>query len=156
MLSAAGHNLEASWLILDTLDYLRSIRASASFEVDPDWDLSVNCTSTAVTLGTAASHTFKAVTSEYGIAGGYDQQHGGVYEWGTATAPVSKVKVWWVQAEAMLAFWKLHSFYKGLGKVELGQEYLQKLVETTGFVKKHLMDGEGGEQYWRVSDVADN
>lgn len=134
--------------MFDTLDYLRSI-SIPTYDLDTDSDLRLNCTTTAVTIGTSAGHATRQIAPGYSISGGYDAVHGGVFEWGTPTALVGTSKVWWIQAEAMLAFWKLHRFYKALGS-PLAQEYLKKLVETTGFVRAHLVDPAAGEQSWLV------
>lgn len=145
---SAGHNLESTWLVADTLDYLDSI-AAISPEVSQEYR------ATAMSIGAAA------------VRDGYDMQHGGVYESGSpTTGPQSKIKVWWVQAEAMLALWKLHQYYDqpeqgGAGSTSQGDglggssgsapSYLEVLAHTVSFVREHQTDAAGGgEQFWQV------
>jgi hypothetical protein len=48
------------------------------------------------------------------VRDGFDSQAGGIFESGGAEAgPQSRLKVWWVQAEALLALWKLHVWFDG-------------------------------------------
>lgn len=156
-LFSAGHNLEAAWLVLDTLTHLQPIAA-----LDPSTRSTYQAA--AVSVGAAAARD------------GYDSQHGGVFEGGTAEGPVSKVKVWWVNAEAMLAFYKLHEHQQqqqalvaataavqqgstaagavgGVGGDDEADSnmYLRMLADTVRFVKQHLVNHKGGgEQYWQV------
>jgi hypothetical protein len=89
----AGHNLESTWLVADTLNYLQSISA-----ISPQ--LARQYRATVMSIGAAAARA------------GFDRVHGGIYEYGSpATGPESTVKVWWIQAESMLALWKLHQYY---------------------------------------------
>jgi hypothetical protein len=80
------------------------------------------------------------------------------------------VKVWWVQAESMLALWKLHQYY-GLGEGAAGPaaagqgsradaaaggrlRYLRVLAKTAAFVREHSTDtAGGGEMFWQVRMV---
>lgn len=153
----AGHNLESTWLVADTLDYLVSILAISKRLVQQYRD-------TVMSIGAAA------------VRDGYDSLHGGVYETGLpVTGPQSTLKVWWVQAESMLALWKLHQYYgssrgaagnagAGLAAGEVdaewhkpprpgrgGQRYLRVLAKTAKFVRQHVTDeAGGGEQFWQV------
>lgn len=82
--------MELTWLVADTLDYLMSISAI-------DQQLAQQYRGTVMSIGAAA------------VRDGFDSQHGCIYETGLpVTGPVSTVKVWWVQAESVLALWKLH------------------------------------------------
>ena len=81
-----------------------------------------------------------------------------------------QVKVWWVQAESMLALWKLHQYY-GLGEGAAAAaapaaavkgsgadaaaggrlSYLRALAKTAAFVREHSTDAAGGgEMFWQV------
>jgi len=146
-----GHNLESTWLVADTVDYLRSIRA-----ISPS--LAKQYRQTVMSIGAAA------------VRDGFDTQHGGIFESGQPSlGPQSKVKVWWVQAESMLALWKLHQYY-GLGEGATAAapaaavkgsgadaaaggrlRYLRVLAKTAAFVREHSTDAAGGgEMFWQV------
>ncbi|KAF8072807.1 Cellobiose 2-epimerase [Scenedesmus sp. PABB004] len=122
-----GHNLEAAWLLLDTIDHLQAVGAL-------DDAAAMACRDAALAVGEAA------------LAAGYDAVHGGVFEAGTPEGgPTSRVKVWWVQAESMLALWKLHELRGGSGG------HLERLAQTARFVSAHLLDqGGAGEMLWQV------
>lgn len=80
----AGHNLESTWLVADTLDYLLSIRA-----ISPA--VAKQYRRTVMSIGAAA------------VRDGFDTQHGGIFESGLpSVGPQSKVKVWWVQVRGFL------------------------------------------------------
>jgi mannose/cellobiose epimerase-like protein (N-acyl-D-glucosamine 2-epimerase family) len=101
------------------------------------------------------------------VRDGFDWQYGGIYETGLpVTGPTSTLKVWWVQAESMLALWKLHQHYgRGHGQLEAtaagavdaggaggDRQYLRALATTASFTLQHLTDtAGGGEQFWQVS-----
>eukprot|EP00878_Enallax_costatus_P015536 GHUV01016273.1.p1 GENE.GHUV01016273.1~~GHUV01016273.1.p1 ORF type:complete len:141 (+),score=36.69 GHUV01016273.1:176-598(+) len=76
---------------------------------------------------------------------GYDSSNGGVFEDGLpGTGPRSTAKIWWVQAESMLALWKLYKHSKN------DVQYLEKLAATVRFVAEHVNDKHFGEWYWQV------
>ena len=82
----------------------------------------------------------------YSLQHGYDNQHGGFYNSG----PLGKAsddtnKVWWVQAEALVALLEL---YKLSGDVR----YYQAFEETLSFITKHQL-APGGS--WWTSCQAD-
>jgi mannobiose 2-epimerase len=122
-----GHNIEASWLILDALKVLE---AAGSI----DAALLQQYKGTAMAIGAQAA------------AEGWDDQHGGLFLLGTpGKTPSSTEKVWWVQAEAAIAFWDLHHHYDS----QAG--YLQKLSDTVNFIVKYLNDPDYGEWVWQVA-----
>jgi hypothetical protein len=122
---AAGHNLESTWLVADTLDYLLAIHA-----INPA--TATRYRATAMDIGAAA------------VQQGYDAVHGGVFESGLpGQAPNSTLKVWWVQMESVMALYKLYQHSGDVG-------YLQKLAQSTGFVRQHVLDSTYGEMYWQV------
>lgn len=128
--TTSGHNLESTWLVADTLDYLLSIKAIAPA-------LATGYRATAMSVGAAA------------VKASYDSQHGGVFEHsqpGTATNVTSKAKIWWVQAESMLGLWKLYKYYDN------DKQYLEKLADIVKFVRNHVTDAMYGEQYWQVEE----
>jgi mannose/cellobiose epimerase-like protein (N-acyl-D-glucosamine 2-epimerase family) len=75
---------------------------------------------------------------------GYDEVHGGVFEAGLpGQAPSSTLKVWWVQMESVMALYKLYEYSRD-------SSYLQKLAQSTRFVREHVLDSTYGEMYWQV------
>lgn len=134
-LPCSGHNLEAAWLALDTLDYLHSINAIND-------ELAASYRTAAISVGEAA------------VRDGYDHKHGGIFQDGSASGgPVNTDKVWWVQAEAMQALWKLHQHHEEISSGSSGM-YLQMLADTVRFMKEHVTDTQGpGEQFWQVRAV---
>lgn len=135
----------------EALDYLLSINATIQQTHD-------RCTAAA--MATAAVAVNKA----------QDAQYGGFYELRTADGNISTSKVWWVQADAMLALYKLHRYFDAVGRntttataVAAGTagnaarlDYLQLLADTARFVRQYQTDNEvAGEQFWQVRTVAD-
>lgn len=123
------------------------------------------CTAAALAAGTAA------------VCEAHDQQHGGFYELfdprasanteGANLMGISRVKVWWIQNEALLALYKLHKFQAKTPRpgASVGQSeaaaaggaagtqpnYVQLLAETARFLRQHQTDDEiAGEQFWQV------
>jgi hypothetical protein len=126
---AAGHNLESTWLVADTLDYLLAKRA-----IDPA--AAARYRTTAMDIGAAA------------VQQGYDAVHGGVFESGLpGQAPSSTLKVWWVQMESVMALYKLYEHSRD-------SSYLRKLAQSTRFVREHGLDSSYGEMYWQVGAVS--
>jgi hypothetical protein len=142
---ATGTNVELSWLMAETLDYLLSINATSQQTHD-------RCTAAA--MSTAAAAVDKA----------HDTQHGGFYELRTSDGNVSTAKVWWVQADAMLALYKLHQYFGTAGRnttaataMSAGAgnatrpDSLRLLADTVRFVRQYQTDNEvAGEQFWQV------
>lgn len=145
-------------MVADTLNYLLSISAI-------DQQLAQQYRATVMLIGAAA------------VRDGFDVQHGGIYETGLPVkGPVSTVKVWWVQAESMLALWKLHEHSQSSadGSTATGsdseaapgtgaggarwldqhgqqQSYLRMLAQTARFVRRYVTDDAGdGELFWQV------
>jgi hypothetical protein len=122
-------------LALDTLDYLHSINAINN-------ELAASYRTAAISVGEAA------------VRDGYDHKHGGIFQNGSASdGHVNTDKVWWVQAEAMQALWKLHQHHEEISSGSSGM-YLQMLADTVRFMKEHVTDTQGpGEQFWQVRAV---
>lgn len=135
----------------EALDYLLSINATTQQTHN-------RCTAAAMATAAAA------------VSEAQDAQHGGFYELRTAGGNVSTSKVWWVQADAMLALYKLHRYFDAAGRntttataAAAGTagngtkpDYLQLLADTARFVRQHQTDNEvAGEQFWQVRTVAD-
>jgi hypothetical protein len=139
----AGTNLEISWLMSEALDYLLSINSTTNAT-------HAQCTAAAMATGASA------------IDDAHDPINGGFYELKTADGNVSTAKVWWIQANAMLALWKLHQYYGSVANSTVPpegagngrQDYLLLLVEMTRFVRQSQTDTEvAGEQFWQVGCV---
>eukprot|EP00775_Hariotina_reticulata_P013461 gene13461-13587_t len=88
-----GHNLEAAWMMSDVADYLQSIQA--------------------ITPATRDSYYQRLMgIAQAALRDGYDQIHGGVFELGSPSkGPTSRVKVWWVQDETLLALYKMYKYF---------------------------------------------
>jgi mannose/cellobiose epimerase-like protein (N-acyl-D-glucosamine 2-epimerase family) len=124
-----GHNLEAAWLIMDAVQHFAAVGALTA-------PLAARYEAAARAMAAAA------------LRDGFDTQHGGVFESGTPHGgAASRVKVWWVQAESMLALWQLYAH--GGSPLRLKQ-----LARTAAFIRTYLDDsqkpGAPGEQVWQV------
>lgn len=127
----------------EALGYLLSINATTYTNATH-----TQCTAAAMSTGAAA------------VNEAHDANIGGFYELKTADGNVSTAKVWWIQANAMLALWKLHQYYGSVGSSSTvegadsrngRQDYLVLLVETARFVRRYQTDNEvAGEQFWQV------
>lgn len=108
------------------MDYLQSLKAITEQQAS-------KYLATVVSIGQSA------------LRDGYDSAHGGVYESGNPEDGVtSTVKVWWVQAESMLAMWKIYQHTQDLAD-------LQMLAETAQFVRRYILDDTHGGLYWQVA-----
>jgi hypothetical protein len=144
-----GTNFLVAWMVPEIWEYLLSL--------DPTSPLvqqyNAECTAAALAAGTAA------------VRQAHDQQYGGFFEsfdpkaaantTGANTTGISKVKVWWIQNEALLALYKLHKNQANStqpGAASTAPNYLQLLAETARFLRQHQTDNEvAGEQFWQVS-----
>ncbi|KAI8465540.1 MAG: Six-hairpin glycosidase-like protein [Monoraphidium minutum] len=134
-----GHNLESAWLMTVSADMLRRRGA--------------------LSPTAAAAYTDRvAAVAARAAREGYDAASGGVYEAGVpGSAPgqgkgASTDKVWWVQAEALLALWQLHARAArgGAGGAGAACAYLDQLEGTLKFIAAHLVDPADGGVLWSV------
>jgi mannobiose 2-epimerase len=105
-----GHNVQFAWML---------IRAEAVLGLDRSWDV------------------FHAHV-DHALRYGYDHARGGVYHVGSGDMPATGTKkLWWVQAEAMVALTDalLHCWE---------QRYSSALVQTIRFVERHQTDRADG------------
>lgn len=78
----------------------------------------------------------------------FDAEHGGIFYEASPDGAVVTDKEWWPQAEAVVGFLNAYE--------ETGREaFLDAAVQTWAFVKRHVVDGEGGEWHRRVSREGD-
>jgi len=116
-----GHDLETSWLLLDTARALGR----------PDDPLVQDV---ARRLGVASS------------AAGFDAQRGGFFEEGPpGKAAVLRDKIWWIQAEALPASFRL---YELTGDAV----HLERLERTLDFIEQHQRDREHGGWFWGIRE----
>jgi mannobiose 2-epimerase len=114
-----GHDMETGWLLLE------AARAVGR----PD-DPRLLAAARAMILVPAAA--------------GYDAALGGYFEEGPpGAAPTKREKVWWVQAEALLALWRM---FELTGDPVL----LDRFEATLGFIETHQRDRESGEWFWGI------
>jgi mannose/cellobiose epimerase-like protein (N-acyl-D-glucosamine 2-epimerase family) len=149
-------------MVPDIWDYLLSLDPTSPVVQQ----YNTECTAAALAAGTAA------------VREAHDPQYGGFYESfdprasanteGANPMGISRVKVWWIQNEALLALYKLHKLQvialqpqagnavgqAGAAGAGAGTQpnYLQLLAETARFLRQHQTDNEvAGEQFWQVS-----
>ncbi len=103
--SSYGHDIELSWLLIDSSEALGRSRDAAIL---------------------AASHALV----EHTLRDGFDRELGGVYDEGPAAGPArSRRRFWWVQAEALVGFlnaWQL------TGKPEYRERFEQQARYVLG------------------------
>jgi mannose/cellobiose epimerase-like protein (N-acyl-D-glucosamine 2-epimerase family) len=107
------------------LDYLQSLKAISKQQAS-------EYLATVISIGQAA------------LRDGYDTTHGGVFESGNPQEGATvTLKVWWVQAESMLAMWKIYQHTQNLADLHM-------LAETARFVRRFILDQVHGGLYWQV------
>lgn len=79
------------------------------------------------------------------IAEGIDASGGVLYEYDPITNHLDTDKHWWPQAEAIVG---LNYAYRFNPK----KEYASNALNIWNFTKRHLLDAENGEWYWRVDE----
>lgn len=110
-----GHNLELIWVLTDAC-------AAADIPVHPLRGLFENLFGYCLTYG-------------------YDSDKSGFYRSGPVNHPADdRIKVWWVQAEALPASLSLY-------RLTGDRRYLSVFQETYSFIEKTLVDWEHGEWY---------
>lgn len=115
-----GHDLENIWLLEDAL------RAAG--------------------LPVEAWIEFFRQNFDYSMRFGWDSRDGGFWDWGPLGKPAeSRVKVWWVQAEALVS---ALTMYKLTGD----RQYMDVFASTWSFIEKHMADGERGEWWPQVDE----
>jgi hypothetical protein len=100
--SPAGHNLESTWLVAETVDYLRSIHA-----ISPA--LAKQYRQTVMSIGAAA------------VRDGFDTQHGGIFESGQPSlGPQSKVRAHCAQCCTTYAILSIIAVSATVAQLEIG------------------------------------
>jgi mannobiose 2-epimerase len=69
-----------------------------------------------------------------------------IYEFNKTKNHIDKDRHWWVQAEAVVGF--LNAF-----KLTGNKEWLSKAQNCWNFISEKLVDKEGGEWFWSISDT---
>jgi mannobiose 2-epimerase len=78
---------------------------------------------------------------------GFDEQKGGFFNSGPFNQPATdRNKVWWAQAEALVASLRMHQL---TGE----QKYLDVFARTWDFIDKYMIDWQHGE--WRDTITPD-
>jgi mannobiose 2-epimerase len=116
-----GHDLETSWLLLDTARILGR----------PD---DSRVTAAALRLGTLSAEA------------GFDGRAGGYFEEGAPGAPPAlRDKIWWIQAEALPALYRLY--------VLTGDAlHLGRLERTLDFIESYQRDRRYGGWFWGIGE----
>lgn len=124
-----GHDLEASWLLLDAIDELD---ARGALAIEQRRTVLAGCRRMA----------------EHAVATGVDPL-GGVFDWGVPKdAPsgpcvIGQDKVWWTQAEALFGIFRLFE--------ATGEHWLIEVLENTlRFLLQRSWDPVGQEFFWAV------
>jgi mannobiose 2-epimerase len=123
-----GHDIEASWLLCEARDVLRRYAQRSGG---------------AVTLPAASEPALRLATVT--LEEGYDPERGGVYDERDGDE-IDPCRIWWVQAESMVGFLNA---YQLTGK----EEFIEALSRTWEFVSVHMLDRDGGEWHWGVTDT---
>ncbi len=115
-----GHDLENIWLLEDAL-------RAAGLPVQP-W------------LG-FFRHNF-----EYSMRFGWDARNGGFWDWGPLGRPAeSRIKIWWVQAEALVS---ALTMYRLTGE----RQFREVFERTWQFIESHMADLENREWHAQVDE----
>lgn len=110
-----GHNLEALWLIAEACQLVRI----------PE-KLFLN---------------YFETLYDYCARYGFDVERGGVYESGPMNEPADRLdKVWWVQAESLVAMAYMY-------KLTSGERYLNDFTKLLEWVEGHQVDWRGGDWF---------
>ncbi len=115
-----GHDIENVWLLIEAV-------GAAGLAQGPFTDL---------------YHTLFATSLQYG----YDTEQGGFYDSGPFGGPADRrAKVWWVQAEGLVAALYLY---------QLGGEerYWQVFAQTLDWIEKHQVDWQHGDWHATISE----
>jgi mannobiose 2-epimerase len=114
-----GHDIENIWLIMDACQ-------AAGLPNGPFMDLHRSLW-------------------DYSIKYGYDKENGGFYDSGRFRAPADrKAKVWWAQAEGIVAALYLYA-HSG------NQDYLKVFEQTLDYVNGKMTDWKNGEWFEEIS-----
>lgn len=115
-----GHDLENIWLLEDAL-------RAAGLPAAPWLDF--------------FRHNF-----DYSMKYGWDERHGGFWDWGPLGRPAqSRVKIWWVQAEALVSALTMH-------RLTGDPRYWNVFQKTLQFIENHMADRERGEWWAQVDE----
>jgi mannobiose 2-epimerase len=115
-----GHDLENIWLLEDAL-------RAAGLPVAPWLE-------------------FFRRNFDYSMRFGWDDQRGGFWDRGPLGQPAtSRIKIWWVQAEALVSALTMH-------RLTGEKRYMDVFERTLRFVERHMADRERGEWWPQVDE----
>lgn len=115
-----GHDLENIWLLEDAL-------RAAGLPVEPWLE-------------------FFRQNFDYSMRFGWDPRDGGFWDWGPLGKPAeSRLKVWWVQAEALVS---ALTMYRLTGAAE----YWNVFAKTWDFIERRMADRQSGEWWPQVDE----
>jgi mannobiose 2-epimerase len=104
--------------------------------------------SAARALGKQADEAIMGPARHIGMSSaewGFDPEHGGYFEEGPlGGAPTKREKIWWIQAEALPALFRLYEQTRD-------ELYLDRLEKTLDFIEQKQL-APSGEWYWGVFD----
>ncbi|MBM3279747.1 MAG: AGE family epimerase/isomerase [Candidatus Handelsmanbacteria bacterium] len=115
-----GHDVENVWLLIEAV-------GAASLAQGPFMDL---------------YRTLFANALKYG----FDQEQGGFYDSGPFSAPADRrAKVWWVQAEGLVAALYLY-------RLTGAEAYWQVFLQTLGWIEHYQVDRQGGDWHATIAE----
>jgi mannobiose 2-epimerase len=118
-----GHDIEASWLLPEAADVLANSNPD-------DKSLQKQIHALAIKMARAASD-------------GLDADGGMNYEL-EPNGHLNRERSWWVMAEAMVGFMNAY-------QLTHEKQFLEKSVNSWGYIKKYLLDTKNGEWYSGVT-----
>jgi mannobiose 2-epimerase len=122
------------------LQNLRNLRASYGHDVEAAW----LCLDASRALGHPLTllRGWAEGLASYSLRHGYDRVHGGFYFTGLLGKDADQTnKVWWVEAEALVAMLELYH-------LTCKREYYEAFAGTLDFVEKHQVAKEGS--WWTI------
>lgn len=116
-----GHDIECSWLLVEAAEVLNDQEKIR------------------------LAHQFAVRMAEKAL-NGLDDSGGLAYEYFPSANRLDSHRHWWVQAEAMVGFFKA---YLLSGEIR----FLEAVFQTWEFIKRFIIDRENGEWHWSVDDM---
>ncbi len=113
-----GHDIENVWLLVDACN-------AAGVSCYPHLDL------------------FRSLWA-YALKYGFDEEKGGIFNWGPFNQPASnRDKSWWAQAEVLVSSLRMYLLTRD-------QLYLTIFERTYNFIERYFVDSQGGEWFENV------
>ncbi len=119
-------------------------RISYGHDVENAWLLLEACESAGISPGPLRGTC--ETLFETSLRFGFDEKQGGFYDSGPFGAPADKrAKIWWTQAEGLVAALRLHKLTKK-------EKYLSCFLRTLDWVSKRQADMEHGEWHPQIGE----